>query len=208
MAEKPRFITFEGPEGGGKSTQCRRLTERLSAQGLDVLVTRQPGGDPLGKRLRALLLDPQGTPITARAEVLMMMADRAQAVEQVILPHLEKGGTVLCDRYTDSSVAYQGYGRQLDLESVDRLNEFATGGLIPDLTFLLDIDPQVGLVRQAERTRMEQEDIAFHERVRQGYLAQAGKHPKRFVVIDAAGDEENVAAAIWKAYEAHHSHRA
>jgi dTMP kinase len=138
----------------------------------------------------------------------MMMADRAQAVEQVILPHLEKGGTVLCDRYTDSSVAYQGYGRQLDLESVDRLNEFATGGLIPDLTFLLDIDPQVGLVRQAERTRMEQEDIAFHERVRQGYLAQAGKHPKRFVVIDAAGDEENVAAAIWKAYEAHHSHRA
>jgi len=209
VAEKPRFITFEGPEGGGKTTQCQRLAERLKAEGVDdLLVTRQPGGDPLGQRLRALLLDPEGTPITARAEVLMMMADRAQAVEQVIRPHLDKGGTVLCDRYTDSSVAYQGYGRQIDLEAVDRLNEFATGGLLPDITFLLDIDPAIGLKRQAERTRMEQEDLSFHERVREGYLAQARKYPQRFVVIDAKANADAVARMIWEAYEAHSRHRA
>src|SRR5579884_2971410 len=161
MRNRPHFITFEGPEGGGKSTQCRRLADRLRAECENVLITRQPGGDPLGERLRALLLDPAGIPIAPGAEVLMMMADRAQSVEQVIRPHLAAGGVVLCDRYTDSSVAYQGYGRRIVIASVEWLNYFATGGLTPDITFLLDIDPQAGLSRQAERTRMENEDIAF-----------------------------------------------
>lgn len=201
------FITFEGPEGGGKSTQCRRLAERLRAGGHNVLVTRQPGGDPLGAKLRELLLNPAGVPIAPEAEVLMMMADRAQAVAKLIKPHLEQGGIVLCDRYTDSSVAYQGYGRQLDLNAVEWLNDFATGGLAPDLTFLLDIDPALGLERQAEKSRMEQENLAFHARVRQGYLKQAGKYPSRFVVIDASADIDQVASEIWKSYEAHRRNR-
>lgn len=201
------FITFEGPEGGGKSTQCRRLAERLRAGGHNVLVTRQPGGDPLGAKLRELLLNPAGVPIAPEAEVLMMMADRAQAVAKLIKPHLEQGGIVLCDRYTDSSVAYQGYGRQLDLNAVEWLNDFATGGLAPDLTFLLDIDPALGLERQAEKSRMEQENLAFHARVRQGYLKQAGKYPSRFVVIDASADIDQVASQIWKSYEAHRRNR-
>jgi dTMP kinase len=203
---KSYFITFEGPEGGGKSTQCCRLAERLRAEGHNVLVTRQPGGDPLGAKIRALLLDPAGVPIAPLAEVLMMMADRAQAVEKLIRPHLDRGGMVICDRYTDSSVAYQGYGRGIALDSVDWLNFFATGGLAPDLTFLLDLDPEIGLARQAEQTRMEREDAAFHARVRAGYLEQARKYPERFAVIDASADMDQVAGQIWIGYEAHCRH--
>ncbi|MDR3707381.1 MAG: dTMP kinase [Capsulimonadaceae bacterium] len=208
MAYPIRFITFEGPEGAGKSTQCARLAEWLRARGDDVLTTRQPGGDPVGKRLREILLGGADGDVTDRAELLMMMADRSQSVAKIIRPHLAKGGTVLCDRYADSSLAYQGYGRGIDLEFVSTLNEFAVEGLWPDLTLLLDIDPAEGLARQMARTRMEEEAIDFHRRVHAGFLAIARQNPDRVAVIDADGSLEEVAERIRIAYEAHHRNHA
>lgn len=202
MAHPIRFITFEGPEGAGKSTQVPLLANWLRARGEDVLVTRQPGGDPVGRRLREILLGGKDD-ITPRAELLMMMADRNQSVASLIRPHLERGGVVLCDRYADSSLAYQGYGRGLDLDIVRGLNDFATEGLWPDLTLLLDIDPADGLARQAERTRMENEAIEFHRRVHAGFLAIAADQPSRVARIDAAGSVEEVAERIRSAYETH-----
>ncbi len=193
----PLLITFEGPEGAGKSTQCRILAERLVSAGLNVLVTRQPGGTPLGAQLRRLLLDTHESPVAPATELLLMMADRAQADEFQIRPHLDNGGVVLCDRYTDSSVAYQGFGRGLDIALIDRLNEFATQGTVPARTYLLDIDPTTGLNRQSDRTRMEREQLEFHLKVRDGYLRIARHQKGRFVIVDASRSVEEVAQVIW-----------
>ena len=168
------FITFEGVEGAGKSTQIRLLAERFRATGdAHVLLTREPGDGPLGAQLRNLVLaPPDGVEISAWAELFIMLADRAQHVTAAIRPALGAGSYVLCDRYGDSSVAYQGYGRGLDVACIEELNARATGGLVPDLTVLLDLDSAVGLARQKERNRMEAEELAFHQRVRQGFLEQ------------------------------------
>lgn len=193
------FISFEGVEGAGKTTQIKRLAARLREEGRqDVLETREPGGSLLGQQLRQLVLHPpQGVVVEDRAELLIMVADRAQHVAQTIRPHLEAGGIVLCDRYTDSSVAYQGYGRGLDIGEIDGLNAYATGGLTPDVTFLLDLDPAIGLARQKERSRMEAEALPFHQRVHAGFLALAARYPERFCVLDAARPPIEVHADIW-----------
>jgi len=195
------FITFEGVEGAGKTTQIARLAARLRESGRqDILTTREPGDGPLGQELRNLALrPPMGICVEPRAELLIMLADRAQHVGQVIRPHLNSGGTVICDRYADSAVAYQGYGRGLDIGEVVMLNEYATSGLQPDLTFLLDLDPAIGLARQRERNVMEEEEMPFHQRIRAGFLALAEDAPERFVVLDAARLPEAVHEDIWNA---------
>lgn len=199
------LISFEGVEGAGKTTQMRLLADRLEAErGLrNVLLTREPGDGPLGQELRRLALHPpQGVPVDARAELFIMLADRAQHVGLVIAPHLMAGGIVLCDRYADSSVAYQGYGRGLDTAHIQSLNAFATQGLAPDLTVLLDLDPALGLARQHERSRMEEERLPFHERVRAGFLALARAEAQRFAVISADRMPEAVHADVWAAVAA------
>ena len=181
------FITFEGPEGSGKTSQMRALAEFLRDQGYPVLTTREPGGTPIGRHIRGLLLDPQFADMTPRAEVLLFLADRAQHVEQVIRPALARGDIVLCDRYADSTLAYQGYGHgRFALDRLRDLIEFATDGLWPDRTFLLDIAPERGLARNGtSRDRLEGHDLGFHRRVRQGYLEMAAAEPHRWVVLNA-----------------------
>ena len=183
------FITFEGPEGSGKSTQVRLLVAWLEDRGVDVLATREPGGTPAGDRIRDILLSSTACPITPEAEALLFSASRAQLVREVIRPHLERGGIVVCDRFADSTLAYQGYGRGLDLDMLQVITYFATGGLVPDITFLLDIPVEEGLARkrrhQEEWNRMEQEVLTYHERVRAGYLALAAQEPERWYVLDA-----------------------
>lgn len=181
------FITFEGVEGAGKTTQCRLLIADLQAAGVDAILVREPGGTPLGEAIRDILLQSEGS-VTAEAELLLFLAARADHTARVIRPALERGVWVVCDRYADSTVAYQGYGRGLHLDTVRRMNAFATGGLLPDVTFVLDVPAALGLSRQKERNRMEREEIAFHERVRNGYLQEASEDPKRFCVLP--GEEE------------------
>lgn len=195
------FITFEGVEGAGKTTQIARLAARLRAAGRrDVLTTREPGDGPLGAELRSLVLHPpMGMVVEPRAELLIMLADRAQHVGQVIRPHLESGGIVLCDRYADSSVAYQGHGRGLDIGEIVRLNAYATDGLVADLTILLDLDPAVGLARQRERSVMEAQALPFHERIRVGFRALAEAEPDRWLTLDASRSPEVVHEDIWAA---------
>jgi len=195
------FVTFEGPEGCGKTTQLHMLADFLREQGLDVLTTREPGSTPIGERVRAILLDPAHTEMQPRAEFLLFSAARAQHVEQVIAPHLARGGVVLCDRFADSSLAYQGYGHQLDLAVLRAITHFATGGLVPDLTLYLDVPVEVGLRRKAGGdgdawNRMERKTLAYHERVRAGYLAMAGEEAARWVVVDATANVEAVQATI------------
>jgi dTMP kinase len=198
------FVTFEGPEGCGKSTQIGLLAAYLRDQGFDVLHTREPGSTPIGERVRAILLDPVHTEIQPATEFLLFSAARAQHVAQVIRPHLARGGVVLCDRYADSSLAYQGYGHELDLEVLRAISQFATGGLVPDLTFCLDVPVKVGLQRKVGESgdawnRMEQKGIVYHERVRNGYLAMAAADPNRWVVVDATRHVDSVQAAIREA---------
>lgn len=181
------FITFEGPEGGGKTTQIRLLRDYLASCRVNVLDVREPGGTPIGDRVRAILLDPKSR-IHPRAELLLYSASRAQLVAEVIRPHLEAGGVVLCDRYADSTIAYQGYGRGLSLSALREITAFATGGLLPDLTFYLDIDPAQGIARRqqsGELDRMDAQTLGFHRRVRDGYLALIAAEPGRWVRIDA-----------------------
>ncbi len=184
------FITFEGPEGSGKSTQARLLANWLAEQGMNVLFTREPGGTSIGDHIRQILLSPDHTDLIPEAEVLLFSASRAQLVRQVILPLLEKGGIVVCDRYADSTYAYQGYGRGLDMDILRRITHFATRGLVPDLTFLIDIPVEEGLRRKKQGmgeddwNRLEAEEIAYHERVRWGYLELAAQEPARWVVLD------------------------
>lgn len=183
------FITLEGPEGAGKSTNRDYLAGHLQDQGLNVLLTREPGGTPLAERIRELLLAPSEEKMDADAELLLVFAARAQHLAQVIRPALARGDVVLCDRFTDATYAYQGGGRGLSAERIAVLETFVQGGLQPDLTLLFDLPVEVGLSRAAARGRLdrfEQEGQAFFEAVRQAYLSRAGEDPQRYVMIDAA----------------------
>jgi len=190
------FLVFEGGEGAGKSTQVQRLAAVLTGQGYDVVVTREPGATPEGAQVRALLLDPQSS-LSPRAEALLYAADRAQHVAQVVLPALARGSVVISDRYVDSSLAYQGAGRALEQSEVRELSEWATQGLVPALTVLLDVEPTVGLARATgDPDRIEQESLAFHRLVRQGFLDLAGASPGRYLVLSAAQDPDAVHARV------------
>lgn len=190
------FISFEGGEGGGKSTQIAKLAAWLEKQGQAPIVTRQPGGTPYGKRIRELILTPnQDEQLSARAELFLYLADRAHHVDTVIRPALNEGNIVLCDRYTDSTLAYQGYGRQLNVSELQLLNDLATQHLKPNHTFWFDLDPQVGLRRiqvRAGLDRLEQEASTFHDRVRNGYATLAAAEPERWVRVDAAQTPEAI----------------
>jgi len=187
------FITFEGVEGSGKTTQILLLKQFLERSGHSVRLTREPGGDAVAESVRALVLHAD---ITPRSELLLFLASRAQNVESVIRPSLASGECVICDRFIDSSVAYQGYGRGLGRDVVAALNDFATCGLVPDLTVLLDLDPAVGLKRAADHNRMEAESLDFHLRVREGFLRESENHRERFCVIDARESVDEIHAAI------------
>lgn len=197
------FITFEGPEGSGKSTQIRLLAEYLRARGFSVEVVREPGGTPIGDQIRHVLHDTANTAMSPAAEVLLYSASRAQLVSGRIRPSLAAGRIVLCDRYADSTMAYQGYGRGLDLDMLANLTEIATGGLKPELTLLLDLDVSAGLLRRRvqgeEMNRLDLEAVAFHERVREGYRQLAAADPDRWVRIPADRSVDLVAADIREA---------
>lgn len=187
-----RLIVLEGGEGAGKSTQVTRLAAVLEESGHEVVVTREPGATPVGVRIRALLLDP-ATTLSPRAEALLYAADRAHHVAEVIRPALARGAVVLSDRYVDSSLAYQGAGRALDGDDVAELSRWATDGLRPALTVLLDIDPAIGLARATgEPDRIEQESLAFHLAVRQAFLDLAAAEPFRYLVLPADGDAADI----------------
>jgi dTMP kinase len=195
------FITLEGPEGSGKTRQISILADALIQHGYSILVTREPGGTPIGDQIRTVLFDLKNTDMRPRTEILLFQASRAQLVEQVIRPRLASGDIVLCDRYADSTLAYQGYGHQVDMDELESIVLFATGGLRPDLTLLLDVDVEVGLRRKldaSEWNRLDAYDLGFHRRVRQGYLEMAQAEPGRWVVIDAGQPPEAVLAAILK----------
>ncbi len=190
------FITLEGIEGCGKSTQARRLAQAL---GPGTCLTLEPGGTELGRGVRALLLDHRHHGMAGEAEVLLFFADRAQHVREVLRPALDAGRTVVSDRYVDSSLAYQGYGRGLALHLLRAVAELATGGLRPDLTLWLDLPVEAGLARAASRgghDRLEAEELAFHQRVRQGYATLAGSEPERWRRVDAGGSADEVAARV------------
>ena len=184
------FITLEGPEGSGKSTQLTLLAAFLEEEGFSVLATREPGGTAIGDQIRAILHDVHNTEMESATEYLLYSASRAQLVREMIGPALAENRIVLCDRYADSSIAYQGYGRGLNLDDLHIITKFATGGLVPDLTFLLDIDVEEGLSRRIsgdeEMNRLDLEAVAFHQRVRDGYHQLASANPERWVIIDAA----------------------
>lgn len=195
------FITFEGPEGAGKSLQVRLLAHRLRAVGQTVLETREPGGTPLGDQLRHLLLVRDDLKTVARAEALLMCAARAQHVDGVLKPALARGEVVVCDRFSDSTLAYQGHGRGLDLDQLRAVLNFATAGLEPDMTILLDLPVEAGLARkeaQAAWTRFEAEKLAFHERIREGYLMLAAAAPQRWVCLDAQKPPDWLADEVWQ----------
>jgi dTMP kinase len=193
------FITLEGPEGAGKSTNREYLAERLREQGIDVLLTREPGGTPLAERIRELLLDPSEEPMAADAELLLVFAARAQHLQQVIRPALARGSVVLCDRFTDATYAYQGGGRGLSIERIAQLEQFVQGELRPDLTLIFDLPIEIGLARAAARGRLdrfEQEGRGFFEAVRQAYLQRAEQAPQRYRVLDAGQTLAQVQADI------------
>lgn len=208
---KGRFITFEGIEGSGKSTQIARLADQLRTAGHSVVLTREPGGTSIGDQIRKVLLDPANTDLDPTAELLLYAASRAQHLQGVILPAVERGVTVLCDRFSDATLAYQGYGRGLDREKIRELDRFVTAGMRPDLTLLLDIDARIGVARAHGRnatqgleseSRFENEEIAFHDRVRQGYLALAHQEPHRIKIVDASRTPDEVQKAIQDAISA------
>jgi dTMP kinase len=209
MTGRGLFITFEGPEGSGKSTQLRMLSKRLRDLGRDPLETAEPGGTPIGMQIRRVLLDSQNRDLCPTAELLLMFASRAQNVDQCILPALSKGRVVLCDRFTDSSLVYQGVARGLGAELVYEVDRIACRGLVPNLTLMIDIDTETGLARANRRnqraqdveTRMEEQAISFHRQVREAYRQLASDEPARVKSIDGARDEAAVAADVWTAVE-------
>lgn len=202
-----KFITLEGPEGSGKSTQAKTLIRRLAGHGIEAIYTREPGGTALGEEIRNILQHNQaGEAPAERAELLLFEASRNQLVEKVIRPHLEKGIWVICDRFMDSTTAYQGFGRGLPVDEVKSIHHFTVAGIEPDLTLLLDIEVATGFDRIAQRylelgesaDRFEQEDRSFHERVRSGYLQLAEEEPERFRIVNAAQNPDAVASDVWK----------
>jgi dTMP kinase len=202
-----RFITFEGGDGTGKSTQIRALEDYLVQRGVPCVLTREPGGTALGKLIRKLLLEIGDHEIASSTELFLYLADRAQHVNEVILPALEAGKIVLCDRFTDSTIAYQGYGRGIELRLLRQLNAIADQGLCPDLTFLFDCPARVGLARTAGRQsetgrrqedRFEREKIEFHEKVRAGFLEMARAEPERFRIVDATRPVEEITLVLKK----------
>jgi len=194
------FITFEGGEGSGKSVQAKTLYRRLSKLAIPVLLTHEPGGTALGNKLGRWLKWTDDRDISPLTELLLFNASRAQLVSEVIRPNLENGITVICDRYTDSTIVYQGYGRGLDLETVKSINHMATRGLKPSLTVLLNVPVTVGLARKRDERhdRFEQEETIFHQRVREGYLKLAADDPKRWLIIDATQSKKKITQIIWQ----------
>ena len=194
------FITFEGGEGCGKSVQARALYKRLSQLAIPALLTHEPGGTPFGKKLGRWLKWAQNTHISPLTELLLFNASRARLIDEVIQPNLKNGKIVICDRYADSTIAYQSYGRGLDLEMVKAINDAATQGLKPDLTVLLDMPAEEGLGRKRvkRQDRFEKADIAFHQRVRDGYLKLAANDPGRWLVVDASQPKRKIAQIIWQ----------
>ena len=201
MEDRGIFVTFEGVEGAGKTTQVQRLAAVL---GPDVVLTREPGGTPVSERIRDIFLTSDR--ITTMTELLLIAAARAQHVDERIRPALAANQIVICDRFTDATVAYQGYRGGIDLEIIHQLNDVATGGLIPDITFILDLPPEIGLQRQqgeTHRDRLDKEPLEFHRRVREGYLAVAKAEPHRVKVIDATQVPDAVHAELLAKYQAH-----
>lgn len=197
------LITFEGCDGGGKTTQLRLLAERLKQTKRAFLALREPGGTDIGETVRSILLQKKHSSLCAETELLLFEAARAQLVHEVIRPALNEGKIVLCDRFMDSTTAYQGTGRHLSLKAIDVMNAFATGDVCPNMTFLLDVPPEVNRQRVLQRTfsgldRMEGEELSFYERVREGYLRLAEAHPERIVVVDACRDKKVIADFIWE----------
>lgn len=193
------FITFEGPEGSGKTSQIQLLSEFLTGKGLSVCLTREPGGTEIGNQIREILTRMDNNAMHPRTEILLFLAARAQLVEQLIRPQINQGSLVLCDRYADSTLAYQGYGHGIDLNLLQRLLSFATGDLWPDLTLLLDIESEKGLGRKrkgGEWNRLDAYALAFHQRVRQGYLDLAKREPDRWVIIDASQPFDDVQSQL------------
>ncbi len=209
MKKTGRFITFEGIDGCGKTTQLRLLAAHMRECGLDVVETVEPGGTEIGKQIRQILLNPANGAMNSRAELLLYFASRAQNVEQVIRPGIERGANVLCDRFTDSTLAYQGAGRGLDTEPILMLDRLACKGLRPDLTILIDLDIAKGRERMRERnakvgpaeTRIDEESEAFHARVRAGYHALALREPQRIRVVNGAERIGTVAKLVWEQVE-------
>ena len=202
-----KLITFEGPEGAGKSTQAAMLITRLEARGLEVIYTREPGGTKLGEAIRGILqYNSAGEDPCAESEVLLFEASRAQLVRHVIQPALDRGAWVLCDRFADSTTAYQGFGRGFSVELMETINRFAIGSAVPDMTILLDVNVSLGMQRCAKRQigkklqydRIESEALEFHEKVRQGYLELARRFPERFRKVDAMRHAEPIGEDIWK----------
>lgn len=200
------FITLEGIEGSGKTTQIRYLVEFLESKGHECVTTREPGGTKIGEKIRAILLDPESQDMDFPTELLLYMADRAQHIKEVINPSLSTGKTVLCDRYFDATVVYQGYARGLSIKLINKLHELIHQALRPDITILLDLAPEVGLQRAWKQidngartgleTRFEKEALLFHKKVRTGYLELARKEPGRFLIINASKDENQVRKEI------------
>jgi len=211
MPERGRFITFEGIDGSGKSTQMRLLAERLRAEGHDVFEAVEPGGTAIGLQIRRILLDAANQDLRPTAELLIYFASRAQNVDECILPALAAGKIVLCDRFTDSTLAYQGYARGLGEEAVVALDRIACRGLTPDLTLLIDVDVECGIARAQKRnaggdtaeTRMDDQSLEFHRKVREAYLKLAKQHADRFRVIDGRGAPEAVAERVWESVATH-----
>lgn len=195
-----KFIVFEGVEGCGKTTQIQLCSQWLESLNISVVLTREPGGTELGKDLRRLLLEKSpNKPVGEVTELLLYAADRAQHIEEELKPNLATGKYILCDRYTDSTIAYQGYGRGLNMSIINQLNQISTGGLESDLTIWLDVDVEVGLSRkrgQATLDRIEQETIAFHRRVQQGYTELAGSYPSRIMRVDGTSSQDIVQKSI------------
>lgn len=204
------FITFEGGEGSGKSIQVEILVNHLHEEGYAVVVTREPGGTRIGEQIRTITHDPENVDLDAITEAYLMAASRAQHVAQIIEPSIESGKIVVCDRYVDSSIAYQGFGRRLGAEIIEKLNALAMNGAIPNLTILLDVPVGIGLERRLksrkQKDRLDLQEKSFYERVRDGYRQLAKKHPNRYVVVDATKSIEAVAREIWNIVKAKINH--
>jgi dTMP kinase len=196
FSEHGLFVCFEGGEGAGKSTQARLLRDRLAEHGRTVLLTFEPGDTPVGKEVRRIVLDPATGDLADRTEALLYAADKAEHVDQVVLPALARGDVVITDRYVDSTLAYQGAGRTLDVAEVEAVARWATRDLRPHLTVVLDLEPRAGLERFTERDRIEGQSLEFHERVRQGFLELAAADPDHYLVLDARGPMHDLATAI------------